>query len=116
MRRICLPIFAATVLIGLAGCNGASTSANATTAATGASGTAAKLVSASTATKGQEFCSKATADGPLVVALANSQGAPVAVTGLASSVVAAACAAWDAAAVPVSPPVVGVLTVAIPVS
>ncbi len=41
--------------------------------------------------KGQEFCAKATADGPLVVALLDAFGAPVTVTGLPSSVVAANC-------------------------
>ena len=53
-------------------------------------------------TAGQLFCAKATTNGPLVVALADAAGAPVNVTGLASSVVADACAAINA--IPVSPP------------
>lgn len=57
---------------------------------------------AQTVAAGQLFCAKATADGPLVVALANALGAPVIVTGLASTVVAADCAAIGA--IPVSPP------------
>jgi hypothetical protein len=56
----------------------------------------------SAVTAGQLFCAKATADGPLVVALADAVGAPVVVTGLASAVVAADCAAINA--IPVSPP------------
>ena len=52
---------------------------------------------------GQLFCVKATADGPLVVALANAAGAPIIVTGMASSTVAADCALI--AAIPVTPPV-----------
>lgn len=59
---------------------------------------------ATTVADGQLFCAKATADGPLVVALSSIAGAPVIVTGLASATVAAACAAWDVAAVPVAPP------------
>ena len=51
---------------------------------------------------GQLFCAKATAYGPLVVALADAAGAPVVVTGAASSVVAAECAAIGA--IPVTPP------------
>ena len=51
---------------------------------------------------GQLFCAKATADGPLVVALADAAGAPVIVTGMASSFVSAACAAIGA--IPVAPP------------
>lgn len=58
----------------------------------------------SAVTSGQLFCAKATTDGPLVVALADAFGAPVVVTGLASAVVAADCAAINA--VPVSPPTV----------
>lgn len=73
--------------------------------------TAAQLSAVSTV--GQEFCAKATADGPLVVSLVDTLGAPVLVTGIASDVVAAACRAWDAAAVPVSPPTSVVPTVAI---
>jgi hypothetical protein len=53
--------------------------------------------------RGALFCQKAAADGPLVVALANVSGVPVSVTGVASDVVAAACA--GIAAVPVPPPV-----------
>jgi hypothetical protein len=51
---------------------------------------------------GQLFCSKATADGPLVVALATATGVPVIVTGATSAAVAAACASIGA--VPVPPP------------
>lgn len=52
--------------------------------------------------QGQLFCAKATADGPLVVALADAAGVPITVTGQASTVVAAACAAINA--IPVTPP------------
>jgi hypothetical protein len=51
---------------------------------------------------GQLFCRAATADGPVVVALADELGAPVIVTGLAAKTVAADCAAI--CAVPVPPP------------
>lgn len=51
---------------------------------------------------GQLFCAKASTDGPLIVALADTGGAPVVVTGLASSVVAADCALINA--IPVTPP------------
>jgi hypothetical protein len=51
---------------------------------------------------GQTFCAKATATGPLVVALANAAGAPVLVTGLSSAVVAANCAVIGA--IPVATP------------
>lgn len=51
---------------------------------------------------GQLFCAKATATGPLVVALADAAGAPVIVTGLASDIVAADCAAIQG--IPVTPP------------
>lgn len=51
---------------------------------------------------GELFCAKATADGPLIVALADALGAPVIVTGLASAVVQADCAAIGA--IPVTPP------------
>lgn len=57
---------------------------------------------ASGVTPGQLFCAKATAAGPLVVALTDALGAPIVVTGLASAVVAAACQSIDAT--PVSPP------------
>ena len=51
---------------------------------------------------GQLYCAKATAAGPLVVALATMVGAPVVVTGAASAVVADACAIIGA--IPVTPP------------
>jgi hypothetical protein len=51
---------------------------------------------------GQLFCAKATATGPLVVALADALGAPVVVTGRTASAVADACAIIGA--VPVTPP------------
>lgn len=73
--------------------------------------TAAQLAKVQTA--GQLFCAKATADGPLVVAVVDTLGAPVVVTNVASAIVAAACKAWDSAAVPVSPPTGTVPTVAI---
>ena len=53
---------------------------------------------------GQLFCAKATATGPVVVALATMAGAPVVVTGAASTVVADACAIIGA--IPVTPPAV----------
>lgn len=62
---------------------------------------------------GQEFCAKATADGPLVVALVDTLGVPVVVTNVASALVAKACQVWDVAAVPVSPPAGSVPTVSI---
>ena len=51
---------------------------------------------------GQQFCAKATAAGPLVVALVDTAGAPVTVTNKASAVVSATCAL--AGAIPASPP------------
>jgi hypothetical protein len=51
---------------------------------------------------GQLFCAMETTTGPLTVALANTAGAPVKVTGQASADVAAACALINA--IPVSPP------------
>lgn len=53
---------------------------------------------------GQLFCAVANASGTLIAAITNAAGVPVIVTGLASDVVASACAAWNASAVPVSPP------------
>lgn len=52
--------------------------------------------------QGQAFCARATATGPLVVALADAAGVPISVTGRTASSVAAACAAVGA--IPVSPP------------
>lgn len=52
--------------------------------------------------QGQLFCATSTATGPLVVALANTSGVPVTVTGKASDVVAKACAVIGA--IPVAPP------------
>jgi len=51
---------------------------------------------------GQLFCAKATATGPLVVALANVAGVPVSVTNQTSALVAASCALIGA--IPVVPP------------
>jgi hypothetical protein len=51
---------------------------------------------------GQLFCAVATANGPLIVALADAAGAPIVVTGMTSQAVAAACAII--AAIPVIPP------------
>lgn len=53
-------------------------------------------------TDGQLFCAKATADGPLVVALVNLAGVPVIATDAAKEVVDQACGAVNAIAV--SPP------------
>lgn len=53
--------------------------------------------------EGQLFCAKASATGPLVVALANAAGAPVIVTGMTAQSVTANCAIISA--IPVSPPV-----------
>lgn len=75
-------LIASTALLSIAGCS------------------AAQQQSAVAA--GQLFCAKASVDGPLIVALADAFGAPVIVTGLASNVVAADCAAIDA--IPVTPP------------
>ncbi len=52
--------------------------------------------------QGQMFCAKATATGPLVVALADVAGVPISVTGRTAASVAAACAAVGA--IPVTPP------------
>lgn len=76
--------------------------------------TAAQLQTA--AVDGQLYCAKATAAGPLVVALANAAapGSPgISVIGKASSAVAYACSKWDAAAEPVAPPATAVPTVAV---
>lgn len=54
--------------------------------------------------QGQLFCAEATAAGPLIIALENNAGVPVNVTGKESATVAAACAAWNASAIPVTPP------------
>jgi hypothetical protein len=51
---------------------------------------------------GQLFCAQATQTGPLVIALADSIGVPVVVTGATASSVSAACKVVDA--IPVSPP------------
>jgi hypothetical protein len=51
---------------------------------------------------GQLYCALATANGPLVVALADQLGAPITVTNKAASDVAAACAIINA--IPVTPP------------
>lgn len=59
--------------------------------------TAANLV-----TQGTLFCSKTAAGLPLVVALANVEGAPVSVTNQAAAAVTAACQAINA--IPVVPP------------
>ena len=63
---------------------------------------------------GQLFCEKASADGPIVFALATAIGAPVIVTDALSSVVADACALSQA--IPVSPPAFAVPTVAVPLT
>jgi predicted ATPase len=51
---------------------------------------------------GQLYCARATAAGPLVVALADAAGLPFVVTGRAAADVAAACALVGA--IPVVPP------------
>jgi len=51
---------------------------------------------------GQQFCAVATATAPLVVALADTAGAPVTVTGKSSAIVAATCALVGG--IPVVPP------------
>jgi len=51
---------------------------------------------------GQLFCAKATATGPIVVALADALGAPVVVTGRTATAVSDACAIIGA--IPVTPP------------
>jgi hypothetical protein len=52
---------------------------------------------------GQMFCAKATATGPLVVAIADASGVPVSVIGMTSAAVQGVCA--TIAAIPVTPPV-----------
>lgn len=69
--------------------------------------------SADAYTRGQTFCSRASAAGPLIVALADQNGAPMTVTNQTAANVAAACALWDIAAKPVPPPTTTVPTVAI---
>ncbi len=64
--------------------------------------TAQQAATSKAVADGQLFCAKATGAGPLVVALANADGAPVTVTGAASADVAAACQVIGA--IPVSPP------------
>ena len=66
--------------------------------------TSTQIANSKTFKTGQLFCAEATATGPLVVALENQLGVPVTVTNKEASVVAAACAAWNAAAIPVAPP------------
>lgn len=51
---------------------------------------------------GQAFCAKVTALGPLVIALVDTAGIPITVTGKTAATVAAACALANA--IPVSPP------------
>lgn len=51
---------------------------------------------------GQLYCAKATASGPLVIALANAAGVPVTVTGRTAAYVQAACGVIGA--IPVAPP------------
>ena len=51
---------------------------------------------------GQLFCALATAQGPLVVAIADVAGAPVSVIGMTKAAVDGVCA--QLAAVPVTPP------------
>ena len=89
-------------LLAVAGC--AVTPGQVATTAGAASTVGATYATPAVLTKGQEFCADATADGPLIVAIANRSGVPVTVTGLASAAVAGACAAWKPAAIVVSPP------------
>jgi len=51
---------------------------------------------------GQTFCARATADGPLIVALADASGVGVSVIGRTAQVVAANCALVNG--IPVVPP------------
>jgi hypothetical protein len=51
---------------------------------------------------GQLFCAKATIDGPLVVQVVDSLGAPLTVTDATAAAVQAVCASIHA--IPVSPP------------
>ena len=102
--------------LALAGCTLSSGQQSAVTmAGTAAVSAASSLVSPQTAAAGQAFCAKATADGPLVVALVSATANPQAilVTGLTSAAVAAACQAWAPTAVPVVPPAVAVPAVAV---
>lgn len=109
-----MPIALWIALLGglaLSGCSDLTPAQQAqVTAGTAAATTLASIAAANNATvaqivnQGALFCQKA---GPANLAapfvLANAAGAPVAVTGLAASAVAAACAALEA--IPVSPPV-----------
>ena len=54
--------------------------------------------------QGQLFCSKATASGPLTVALLTDLGVPVNVTNKSAQFVVDACKAWDLWAAPVTAP------------
>lgn len=75
-----------------------------------------QAVANSVVVAGQLFCAKAAPSGPIVVALANSFGVPVTVTGQASADVSAACNVIGG--IPVSPPFnpVSAPTVAAPVT
>lgn len=65
--------------------------------------TAAQTDKVNTAVRtGQLYCGLMTATGPLVIALANTSGVPVKVTGRSAAEVAAACALVGA--IPVIPP------------
>jgi hypothetical protein len=54
---------------------------------------------------GRLFCAVATAEGPIIVSLANAEGVPVTVTNQSAAAVAAACAVIDG--IPVTPPAAG---------
>ena len=78
-------------------------------------GCANGTITPTAAALGQEYCSVASATGPLTVALLDTNGVPVTVTNKLSTDVAAACALWNVAAVPVSPPTTPVPAVAVKV-
>ena len=81
----------------------------------GCQGITQAQVKAGAVAAGQLFCAVQTVAGPLTVTVLDAAGVPVIVTGLAKSVVDAACAAWKPGATPVVPAAVPVPSVAIPI-
>lgn len=66
--------------------------------------------------EGQLFCGRATATGPLTIALADASGVPIIVTNLAANTVASYCAAISAIPVmaPADPASAPVVALAVP--
>lgn len=94
--------FALTAIVALAACSPQTTASV---------GTSVNTTVSNAATAGQLFCAKASALGPITVAIADLAGAPVTVTNQAAAWVASVCAVISA--IPVTPPTVAVPTVAV---